>query len=290
MAADFNKPTLDDEYVNVLPQVRDNDAALAKMFNGVSVSNIPVNAVRFQGGAFSLWNGLTWNTQAISLGAGGTGATSASGARTNLNVLEAGTGASQARTNTQNDAQFVAQTRQVNTTAPLAGGGSLSGNLTLSIGNASTTAKGVVEKATSAELAAGTADKFPDSSEIKNYVDTNSAEITNYIGFIGSTSVTNPGSGTGTIKIARAGDVITVSSTGLTHSSSTLLTLTGVLPSDYRPSALYFTDSNIATVQDNIRISISSAGTIEFRYYSLATGATINRTSTSQFTFSFCNH
>ena len=87
MAADFDKPTLDDEYTSILPQGRDNNNALAVMFNNIQVFNIPVNAVQFANGQFNLWDGANWNVQPVSISGGGTGATNQAGARSNLGVL-----------------------------------------------------------------------------------------------------------------------------------------------------------------------------------------------------------
>lgn len=50
----------------------------------------------------------------------------------------------------------VPTSRLINTTGPLAGGGDLSADRTLTVGDASDTAKGVVELATNAEVATGT--------------------------------------------------------------------------------------------------------------------------------------
>lgn len=50
----------------------------------------------------------------------------------------------------------VPATRTISTSTPLAGGGALSGNLTLTVGAASDTASGVVELATTAEVVTGT--------------------------------------------------------------------------------------------------------------------------------------
>ena len=86
MSADFNNPTVDDQYTEILPQIRDNQSANAVMFNGVSVSNIPMNAVQFVSGQFNLWNGAAWNVQPVSIAGGGTGGMTASEARANLGV------------------------------------------------------------------------------------------------------------------------------------------------------------------------------------------------------------
>ena len=49
--------------------------------------------------------------------------------------------------------------------------------MTLDIPDATTTVKGTVEAAETAEMTAGTADKFPDAAEVKTYVDTEIAAI-----------------------------------------------------------------------------------------------------------------
>lgn len=83
---DKTKPSRNDSYINVLDDVRAKDDALAVMFNGVSLTDIPVNAVNFSGGVFGLWNGSSFVTQPVAIGGGGTGATTAAGARTALGV------------------------------------------------------------------------------------------------------------------------------------------------------------------------------------------------------------
>lgn len=83
---DKTKPSRNDSYINVLDDVRAKDDALAVMFNGVSLTDIPVNAVNFSGGVFGLWNGSSFVTTPVAIGGGGTGATTAAGARTALGV------------------------------------------------------------------------------------------------------------------------------------------------------------------------------------------------------------
>lgn len=86
MAADFDKPTLDDTFVNVLTDIRENDKANALMFAGITVANIPVSAIQFAGGVFGTWNGASFDVTPVVIGGGGTGATTAAGARTNLSL------------------------------------------------------------------------------------------------------------------------------------------------------------------------------------------------------------
>lgn len=87
MAADFNKPITTDAFATVLDTVRDNDKATALMFNGISVSNIPVGAVQFAGGIFKTWSGTAWGAVPVGIGGGGTGSTTAAEARSALSVL-----------------------------------------------------------------------------------------------------------------------------------------------------------------------------------------------------------
>lgn len=96
MAADFDKPTVDDEYVNIFPDVRANQEALAKMFSDGSEANIPTGSVRFLNNQFYTWNGSSWIAAPISLSGGGTGSSDAATARTALGAnnaanLDAGT-------------------------------------------------------------------------------------------------------------------------------------------------------------------------------------------------------
>ena len=83
---DFNQPELGSTYVTALTEIRESDNAVARMFNGVSAQNIPVGAVQFAGGVFGLWNGSSFPVQAVAIGGGGTGATTAVGARGNLGL------------------------------------------------------------------------------------------------------------------------------------------------------------------------------------------------------------
>lgn len=86
MASDFNKPVITDNYATLLDTVRDNDKASALMFNGISVTNIPVGAIQYASGVFNKWNGASWSPELVSISGGGTGASTAVGARTALDV------------------------------------------------------------------------------------------------------------------------------------------------------------------------------------------------------------
>lgn len=90
MAADFNKPVMTDNYVDLLAMLRDNQEVLARMFaSGTAASNIPVGSVKFDSGKFQTWNGSAWDDVPVSIDGGGTGAQSAADARVALGANNA---------------------------------------------------------------------------------------------------------------------------------------------------------------------------------------------------------
>ena len=183
--ADFDKPTLDDTYVNVLPDIRLNQAANALMFNGVTVSNIPAGAIQYAGGVFGTWNGASFDVTPVVIGGGGTGATTAAGARANLDLYSTSESDAihmsiTANGSDINDASIFRTNIDVYSTSEsdaITGLSLLKTDNLASVASASTsfdnikqssteTSEGVVEKATAAEMRAGTADKFPDAATI----------------------------------------------------------------------------------------------------------------------------
>lgn len=89
MAADLEQPTISNTHVNVLPQIVDNQTALARMFSDGGEANIPLRSVRFLNNAFQLWNGSAWDVAPIAVSGGGTGAQTAANARDNLGTNNA---------------------------------------------------------------------------------------------------------------------------------------------------------------------------------------------------------
>ena len=98
MAANFNKPDLSSLEVDAVDEYKERDVDIAKMFDGTSSTNIPTNAIKFDvtAGVLQRREGSAWVTKALdiinattgtlSVSRGGTGATTASAARTNLSV------------------------------------------------------------------------------------------------------------------------------------------------------------------------------------------------------------
>ena len=262
MASDFNKPVQSDGYLDVLETIRDDQDASAVMFNGVSVSNIPVNAVRFNNGSFSLWDGAAWNVSAVSIAGGGTGATTAAGARSNLDVLSSGELSSQYLRKDGNLSGLTDKPLAFNTVKQ----------------SATTSSSGVVEKAESSEMSGGTADKFPDCATIKGYYGEGFQEAT--------LSAPSNDFTTGYCEVVRQGRVVTITGR-FTHSSlqqpgSNL----GFLPSWAIPSNQMM---NVPDIGSGItKIVVDTGGRITFFYIDYS-GSGVNRTTTGtqNFTISY---
>lgn len=92
MAADFNKPVITDSYIENYGNIRDNEKAIALMFNGINVTNIPVGAIQYASGVFNKWGGASWSPELVSVSGGGTGSSTAAGARTALDIYSKGEG------------------------------------------------------------------------------------------------------------------------------------------------------------------------------------------------------
>lgn len=146
---DWNKPTNSDPaHPNVLADLNNKDTyAITLGQTNAGFTALPEGTINYDhdGRFFRRKEGTLFNPVQISLAGGGTGAPDAAGARANFNVLEAGTGTGQARTNQQNQNYFCPLTRQVTATAPLQGGGQLDNDLNLSIQDATTAQKGAVQ-------------------------------------------------------------------------------------------------------------------------------------------------
>lgn len=145
MAADFNKPTITgDAYVDVLGEIRAQFEVVSTMSYGDAL-NTKVGAVQFLDGSLQKWSGSSFNVVPVSITGGGTGASTAAGARTALNVNEKGTLGAQVRSNAESDALYVPQSRTITTAGALNGGNSLDSNISLTVDSATTSQQGVVQ-------------------------------------------------------------------------------------------------------------------------------------------------
>lgn len=88
--ADWTQPTTLTNYDTFVAEMKARDEDAARMFEGGSYTNIPVNTIRWNRSlrCFQNWHGseLGWANLPISVVGGGTGASDAAGARVNLGL------------------------------------------------------------------------------------------------------------------------------------------------------------------------------------------------------------
>jgi len=125
-------------------------------------------------------------------------------------------------------------------------------------------------------MASNSATQLATQQSIKAYVDSQRE----------NTSFSAGGDLTGTVKIARAGKIVTMSWGVLTHSSSSNPSSgAGVIPAAYRPAAEMVNMYTMANTGTR-KISVSSAGTFDFEYIDWA-GSLFNATDTQRGTISW---
>lgn len=229
MSADFNKPALDDAYTDVLPSIRDNQTAVAVMFNTGAAFNTPINSVQFLNGAFALFNGSSFDIAAITIAGGGTGSTTAAGVRTNLDVLSTAQLNSNYMRQDANGSDIVnTETFRLNIGVPSKIEAALNADNLVNLGNAasafsnikqdaSISVSGVVEKATTAEAEAGTTSKFPDAAGVASAIQARGR--TPIIIFTGSTAEVDDG------EILASSGFIVVPGTYILTISATVFTI-----------------------------------------------------------------
>lgn len=279
MAADFDTPTIAGEsYVDILSGIRAKFEVVSTMSYGDAVQgSIPTNAVQFLDGRMQKWDGSSFQNLPISITGGGTGASTAAGARAALGVPQAGTLTGQVRTNGESDLLYVPTSRQVATSGALTGGGTLDGDVTVSIADASTSAKGAVQlynglNSTSTSLALTAA-------QGKALLDAMPYYNSETLGPSGSLT-------SGSCKVVRVGDTVTISgrfdhTSGVSKSSGTSYIPSWALP----PSAVkvgnsYVSGSDSTTITGlNVFIRVSN-GALGFLYDT-------SRATTYDFTISY---
>jgi hypothetical protein len=253
--ADFNKPTNDGVYVDIMDDIVSNQNANAVMFNGVVANNVPVNTVQYAGGVFGLWNGVSFAPTSVAISGGGTGATTAAGARANLGISS----------NAEFDAKYMSQD---------ANGSDIDDKSIFRseidvYSTAQVNAKTIINNtltstSTSQSLSAAQGKVLKDAQ-----VYYNSATLGASGGFTG-----------GSCKIVRVGDIVTVSGS-YTHLSGTPIPATsvGAMPDWSRPSINIF---NTYNSQESRTMLIETDGQLR-----MLTSNTFGYTDTSGFAISY---
>lgn len=283
MAADFDTPTIAGEsYVDILSGIRAKFEVVSTMsYGGAVQGSIPTNAVQFLDGRLQKWDGSSFQNAPISITGGGTGASTAGGARSALGVPQVGTLAGQVRTNGESDLLYVPTSRQVSTSGALTGGGTLDGDVTVSIADASTSAKGAVQlynglNSTSTSLALTAA-------QGKALLDAMPVDV----GYYNATTLGASGDMTsGSAKVVRSGSLVVISGSFNWSSSSIPRELSaGAIPSWARPST---TKNNAYLLQGGGARSctVFSSGSMQFSYYSWS-GSLQSTTNSLGFTISY---
>lgn len=92
--ANWNNPTTTRNYATeVLPDIKTRDEDAITLLGGTAPTNIPTGAIKYNRTTDELqeWDGATFNTVGFAITSGGTGATDAAGARSNLGIGSLGT-------------------------------------------------------------------------------------------------------------------------------------------------------------------------------------------------------
>tara|TARA_R110000851_G_scaffold222961_1_gene375859 strand:+ start:820 stop:1641 length:822 start_codon:yes stop_codon:yes gene_type:complete len=255
----------DPVHVNVLQELADKDTHGATMGQSGTYTNRPEGFMIWDNVAklFKRLTGAVETVVTLSLSGGGTGANDAAGVRTAINVNEAGAGGTQARTNAQADAINAPLTRSIATTSPLQGGGTLESDKTLSIQDATTGQKGATQlNNTLTSTSTAQALTAAQGKALKDLVD---GKFQSQV--LGTSGALTGGS----CKVARAGDIITISGS-FTHASITIGSSNiGYIPLFARPSVLL---QNVYFDQADKTVFVNPNGTLTFSYTALYTETT----------------
>jgi len=277
----WNDPTNSNpSHVEVLQDLADKDAYALTMGQTSTVyTDLPNGTMKADNSQKLLRRRQSGTDEVfvLSLAGSGTGSTSAEGARGTLEVLKAGTDGAEARSNTQNDGHFVQQTRTVGTTSPLAGGGALDGDLTLTIQDATTAQKGAVQlNNTLTSTSTSTALTAAQGKVLNDTI----AGITD-VGYYNSETLGPSNTLTsGSCKVVRVGEMIVISGS-FNHTASTSRgSLSGYIPVWARPVNNVSNIYSITSIGDTFEVNVSISGILSFSYDAASS-------TTSGFTISY---
>lgn len=281
MAADFNKPTITgDAYVDVLGEIRAQFEVVSTMSYGDAL-NTKVGAVQFLDGSLQKWDGASFNAVPVSITGGGTGASTAAGARAALNVNEKGTLAAQVRSNAESDALYVPQSRTISTAGALNGGNSLDSNISLTVDSATTSQQGVVQLFNGLNSTSTTQALTAAQGKVLN----------DAISALTDTSTVSAPSGTltsGSCKITRIGNIISITGKFSHSLANSANSADGFIPSWALPTVgSQISNSYRSSGGDLYHVAVNNAGKISFSYYEAITNTFLDTFGSSDFTISY---
>lgn len=284
--ADWLEPNNDaPAHTDVLQTLIDKDTHSATMGQSGTFTNRPEGFMIWDN-VSRLFKRLTSGVETIvklSIAGGGTGGSTAAEARANLGANEAGTGAAQTRTNAENGTIYTPLTRNISTSGALNGGGSLDGDLSLSIADSSTATKGAVQLDNT--LTSTATDKALTAAQGKALKDEiNAIPIgTVDVGFYQADNLGPSGDlASGGCKVVRVGDVVVISGY-FSHASGTFM----------ESAVNYLPDwaSTASGVQNNVRNTYIASATNLFSVIVSERRLVFNYdssiTTTLQFTISY---
>ena len=282
--ADWIKPNNSDPvHVNVLQELADKDTYSGTMGQTGSYTNRPEGFMIWDNVAklFKRLTGAVETAQTLSLAGGGTGASDAAGVRTSINVNEAGAGSSQARTNAQADAINAPLTRQISTTSPVQGGGTLEADRTISIQDATTGQKGATQlNNTLTSALTSQALTAAQGKILKDAADSLAVTVSDY--FQDSALGASGGLQSGSCKVSRSGNIITIFGSYTFPSAQLVSSAGGFIPAWARPTidnAMNAYEGN-GFLNTQRQVTVSTSGLLSFVFSAADT-------KTSGFTISY---
>jgi hypothetical protein len=305
--ANWNNPTVNSNYVTFVDEVKNRDVDSARMFDGTG-DNLPNLTIRWNqsNNRFERWSGTVWEGRTIGITGGGTGATTPSGARSNL---ELGSMATQ-------NSNAVGVTGGSITGVSFSGTGTLTGNAstastwqtarTLTIGATGKSVNGSnnvtwslneVVGFTPVQQGGGTgmgSNKIYlgwTGSILRAQVDATPFDLLHSTSGLNASNLTSGTvptarfeqsqtislggsfSGTNHVRCTRTGNIITITQNqGINATAaSTLTSAAGVIPASYRPVYTVRQGYHASTV--NYTVTITSAGTLSIEARSLVDGS-----------------
>ena len=321
--ANWNLPTVDSNYITFVDEVKNRDTDAALMFDGTG-TNLPNLTIRWNqsNNRFERLEGGTWQGRTIGITGGGTGATTAAGARSNLNlgsmatqnsnavgvtggsitgVSFSGTGTLSGNASTASTWQ-TARTLQIGATGKSVNG---SANVTWSaaeIGTSSNTGNTVVTRNASGNFSAGTITAtFSGNGSAVTALNAsnltsgtvNAARLPSNVPLQQQQVVTlgNHFQGTDNLLCTRTGNIITLQLNGISELFTSMLSgassAAGRVPPLYRPPTqvnnVYHVDGN-----SNVwMVTVTSSGTLSVSPRSLVDGSSVSRAGTNFFSITF---